>query len=60
MLNTRGVTTEDVLAGLAMEVARDKVKIHTLETEVPRQRGKIDKLRPNITGESSGPMSFLF
>jgi hypothetical protein len=51
---------EDVSVGLAVEVTRDKAKIHTLETEVSRQRGEIDKLWSVITGESSGPMSFLF
>jgi cell division protein FtsL len=51
---------EDVSARLTMEVARDKAKIHTLETEVSQQRGEIDKLWSDITGESSGPVSFLF
>jgi hypothetical protein len=51
---------EDVSAGLAVEVARDKAKIHTLETEVSRQRGEIDKLWLDVTGESSGPVSFPF
>jgi hypothetical protein len=51
---------KDVSTGLTMEVTRDKTKIHTLETEVSQQRGEIDKLRSNITCESSGPVSFLF
>jgi hypothetical protein len=50
---------EDVFARLTVEVARDKSKIHTLETEVSRQRWEIDKLQSDATGESSGPMSFL-
>jgi hypothetical protein len=51
---------EDVSAGLAVEVARDKAKIHTLETEVSQQRGEIDKLWLDVIGESSGPVSFPF
>jgi hypothetical protein len=51
---------EDVSVRLVMEVARDKAKIHTLETEVSWQRCEIDKLWSDITSESSGPVSFLF
>jgi hypothetical protein len=50
---------EDVSAGLTMEVAQDKAKIHTLETEVSQQNGEIDKLRSDIKGEPLGPMSFF-
>jgi hypothetical protein len=51
---------EDISGGLAVEVGRDKAKIHTLETELSRQRGEIDKLWLDVTGESSGPVSFPF
>jgi hypothetical protein len=51
---------EAVSAGLAMEVGRGKAKIHTLETEVSRQSGEVDKLRSNVKGEPSGPMLFFF
>jgi hypothetical protein len=51
---------EDISAGLAVEVARGKAKIHTLETEVSRQSGEMDKLRSNVKGEPSGPVSFFF
>jgi hypothetical protein len=51
---------EDVSTRLVVEVARDKAKIHTLETEVSWQRWEIDKLWLDIIGESSGPVSFLF
>jgi hypothetical protein len=43
-----------------MEIAWDKARIHTLETKVSRQSREIDKLRSDIMGESSGPVSFLF
>jgi hypothetical protein len=43
-----------------MEVARDKAKIHTLETEVSWQSREIGKLQSDIKGEPSGPVSFLF
>jgi hypothetical protein len=50
---------EDVSARLTVEVAWDKAKIHTLETEVSRLRWEIDKLQSDITGESSGPVLFV-
>jgi hypothetical protein len=50
----------DISAELAVVVTRDKAKIHTLETEVSRQRGEIDKLWSDATGESSGPVLSLF
>jgi hypothetical protein len=43
-----------------MEVARDKGKIHALETEVSRQNGEIDKLRSEVKGEPLAPMLFFF
>jgi hypothetical protein len=51
---------EGVSTVLAIEDAQDKAKIHTMETEVSRQRGKIDRLRLDVKGESSGPMLFFF
>jgi hypothetical protein len=51
---------EGVSAVLTIEDAQDNSKIHTMETEVSRQRGKIDRLRSDVKGESSGPMLFFF
>jgi hypothetical protein len=51
---------EGVSAGLVMEVGRGKAKINTLETEVSWQRGEVDKLRSDVKGEPSGPVSFFF
>jgi hypothetical protein len=50
---------EDVFAGLAVEFARGKAKIHILETKVSRQSGEIDKLWSDVRGEPSGPMSLF-
>jgi hypothetical protein len=51
---------EGVSAGLAMKVGRGKARIHTLETEVSRHCGGMDKLLSDVKGEPSGPMSFFF
>jgi hypothetical protein len=51
---------KDVSAGLAVEVAQDKAKIHALETEVSRQNGEIDKHRSEVKGKPLAPMSFFF
>jgi hypothetical protein len=51
---------EDIPVGLAMEVTRDKAKIHALETEVSQQNEKIDKLRSDVKGEPSTPMLLFF
>jgi hypothetical protein len=51
---------EDVSAGLAMVVAWGKAKNHTLEIEVSQQSREIDKLRSDVKGEPSGPMSLFF
>jgi chromosome segregation ATPase len=51
---------KDVSTELAMEVARCKAKLHTLEIEVSQQSEKIDKLWWNVDGEPLSPMSLLF
>jgi hypothetical protein len=55
MLKAQGVS-----AGLAMKVGRGKARIHTLETEVSRHCGGMDKLLSDVKGEPSGPVSFFF